>query len=41
MLDLKLIKENKFMTQSKVFNPYQVLETVKQMFDMQAIGQKI
>ena len=34
MLDLKMIKENKFMTQKKIFNPQQVLNVVKQLFDM-------
>lgn len=29
MLDLKMIKENKFMTQTKIFNPQQVLNVVK------------
>ena len=41
MLDLRMIRENQFMIQSKVFNPQKVLDTVKEMFDMQAISQRI
>ena len=41
LLDLKLIKENKFNRLSKTFNPIKVLEFVKSMFQMQADQQKV
>ena len=41
MLDLKMIKEDKFMTNIKQFCPNQVLAFVKDMFSLQAKSQHI